>query len=529
MASVSQQYVEQYAEYAIEQQRKYGVPASVTLAQGILESANGRSQLSRECNNHFGIKAGKAWLDAGGQYGLYTDDKPNEKFCKYASVGDSYEHHSLILKNNSRYSACFALAQDDYRGWCNGLQKAGYASSKQYASSLISVIERMDLTKYDRMAVERGPLATTEHVSNLSSQQSSGQTNQQSSHYSFPVKRDEFMLITSPYGNRKDPMNPGQTQFHKGIDIRCKGDNLLATEDNGRVVSVNHNVNTGGGKSVTIEYDRPDGAKCQTTYMHLSEIEVKVGDTVNAGTKIGVSGNTGTRTTGEHLHFEVKQVNADGTKRNVDPATYLAEIAVKGNIAVTAMHNGNDLLAKYADRIPSQDIAEEDIAVNDTPEEEMTPDGWMKKLLSSEDSGVSLPSNDPVMEMAVTMFTSLMALAVQIDGKDREEAMALATDAAVNRQIDLSSLTPGLKACTLNIREGQNPVLSITDDRSTFNHELTNAEMTRLSAALNDASLSDEAKHGRIAGIINNIVVANQMSQNFDRQMGNDQNQGLQR
>ena len=169
------------------------------------------------------------------------------------------------------------------------------------------------------------------------------------------------------------------------------------------------------------------------------------------------------------------------------------------------------------------------MAISETPEEEMTPDGWMKKLLSSEDSGVNLPSNKPVMEMAITMFTSLMALAVQIDGKDREEAMALATDAAVNRQIDLSSLTTGLKACNLAIREGQNPVLSITDDRGSFNHELTNAEMTRLSAALNDAYLGNEAKQGRIAGIINNIVVANQMSQNFDRQMGNDQNQGLQR
>lgn len=520
MASVSQQYVEQYAEYAIEQQRKYGVPASVTLAQGILESANGRSQLSRECNNHFGIKAGKAWLDAGGQYGLYTDDRPNEKFCKYASVGDSYEHHSLILKNNSRYSACFALAQDDYRGWCNGLQKAGYASSKQYASSLISVIERMDLTKYDRMAVERGPLAPTTEVKASA---------EQSSHYSFPVNRDEFMLITSPYGNRKDPMNPAQTQFHKGVDIRCKGDSLLATEDNGRVVNVNHNVNTGGGKSVTIEYDRPDGSKYQATYMHMSEIAVKVGDTVNAGDKVGVSGNTGTRTTGEHLHFEVKQIGVGGTKRNIDPAAYLAEIAVKGNIAVTAMHNGNNLLAKYADRIPQQDAPGEDMAMEEAPEEDMTPDGWMKKLLSSEDSGVNLPSNDPVMEMAVSMFTSLMALAVQIDGKDREEAMALATNAAVNRQIDLSSLTPGLKVCSLTMREGLNPVLSITNDRSTFNHELSNAEMTRLSAVLNDSGLSNEAKQGRIAGIINNIVVANQMSQNFDRQMGNDQNQGLQR
>lgn len=520
MASVSQQYVEQYAEYAIEQQRKYGVPASVTLAQGILESANGRSQLSRECNNHFGIKAGKTWLDAGGQYGLYTDDRPNEKFCKYATVGDSYEHHSLILKNNSRYSACFALAQDDYRGWCNGLQKAGYASSKQYASSLISVIERMNLTKYDSMAVERGPLTPTSDMQTPA---------KQASHYSFPVKRDEFMLVTSPYGNRKDPMNPGQTQFHKGVDIQCKGDSLLATEDNGRVVSVSHNVNTGGGKSVTLEYDRPDGSKYQTTYMHLSEIAVKAGDTVNAGTKIGVSGNTGTRTTGEHLHFGVKLIGADGAKRDIDPAAYLAEIAAKGNIAVTAMHNGNNLLAKYADPTHQQDTPGEDMAISETPEEEMTPDGWMKKLLSSEDSGVNLPSNDPVMEMAITMFTSLMALAVQIDGKDGEEAMVLATDAAVNRQIDLSSLTPGLKACNLAIREGQNPILSITDDRGSFNHELTNAEMTRLSAALNDANLGNEAKQGRIAGIINNIVVANQMSQNFDRQMGNDQNQGLQR
>lgn len=520
MASVSQQYVKQYAEYAIEQQRKYGIPASVTLAQGILESANGRSQLARECNNHFGIKAGKAWLDAGGQYGLYTDDRPDEKFCKYASVGDSYEHHSLVLKNNSRYSACFDLAQNDYRGWCNGLQKAGYASSGQYASSLISVIERLDLTKYDHMAMERGPIAPV-----LEPKVSTGQ----SSHYSFPVKRDEFLFITSPYGTRNDPMNPSQKQFHKGVDIRCKGDNLLATEDNGSVVKVNHNVNTGGGKSVTIEYDRPDGSKYQATYMHLSEIAVKVGDTVNAGTKIGLSGNTGTRTNGEHLHFEVKQIDADGTKRNVDPAAYLAEIAVKGSIAVTAMHNGNNLLAKYADQTPQQDIPANDMVIRETPKEEMTPDGWMKKLLSSEDGVVNLPSNDPVMEMAITMFTSLMALAVQIDGKDREEAMALATDAAVNRQIDLCSLTPGLKACNLTIHEGQNPVLSITDARGSFNHELTNAEMTRLSAALNDTSLCNEAKQGRIAGIINNIVVANQMSQDFNRQVGNDQNQGLQR
>jgi hypothetical protein len=154
MASATQSYVDQYANFAMEQQRKYGIPASITLAQGIIESANGKSQLARNENNHFGVKATKAWLDAGGKYGLYTDDAKNEKFCSYASVGDSYEHHSKFLKNNSRYAACFKLSSDDYKGWANGLQRAGYATNKSYAQSLIAVIERNSLDKYDQMAMQ---------------------------------------------------------------------------------------------------------------------------------------------------------------------------------------------------------------------------------------------------------------------------------------------------------------------------------------------------------------------------------------
>ena len=87
------EYIEKYAAFAQEQMIKYGIPASVTLAQGILESASGGSELSRKGNNHFGIKATSSWLNAGGSYLVYTDDKPNEKFCRYASVGD---HTSII-------------------------------------------------------------------------------------------------------------------------------------------------------------------------------------------------------------------------------------------------------------------------------------------------------------------------------------------------------------------------------------------------------------------------------------------------
>ena len=152
--SKSSEYADKYAEAAMEQMRRYGIPASVTLAQGILESASGQSELSRKGNNHFGIKATSSWLQNGGRYLVYTDDKPNEKFCQYASVSDSYEHHSLFLKGNSRYSGLFKLSPDDYVGWTNGLQNAGYATSKKYAASLQSVIKANGLDKYDQIVMQ---------------------------------------------------------------------------------------------------------------------------------------------------------------------------------------------------------------------------------------------------------------------------------------------------------------------------------------------------------------------------------------
>lgn len=151
--SKNREYAEKYAEYAMEQMRRYGIPASVTLAQGILESASGQSELSRKGNNHFGIKATKGWIQDGGKYLIYTDDKPNEKFCQYASVGDSYEHHSRFLRENSRYAKCFQLSPDDYKGWTTTIANAGYASNAGYAKSLQSLIEKNNLQKYDQMVM----------------------------------------------------------------------------------------------------------------------------------------------------------------------------------------------------------------------------------------------------------------------------------------------------------------------------------------------------------------------------------------
>ena len=127
---------------------RYHIPASITLAQGLFESAAGQSALSLRSNNHFGIKCGTGW---NGKKTYHDDDARGECFRVYSSVRASYEDHSLFLKNRSRYASLFDLPQTDYRGWANGLKKAGYATNPQYAQRLIDLIERYRLYEYDRM------------------------------------------------------------------------------------------------------------------------------------------------------------------------------------------------------------------------------------------------------------------------------------------------------------------------------------------------------------------------------------------
>ncbi|WP_291530096.1 glucosaminidase domain-containing protein [Bacteroides sp. UBA939] len=526
--SKNQEYAEKYAGYAMEQMRKYGIPASVTLAQGILESSNGQSRLARNENNHFGIKAIQSWIAGGGKYGLYTDDKPNEKFCSYGSVADSYEHHGRFLKSNQRYADCFQLSPDDYRGWAEGLDRAGYATAGNYASGLIGIIEKNDLYKYDQQVMAemkaKGQAFGTEQDSNVVDATYSNSRGINGSavvdgNYSFPVKRDEFLLVTSPFGMRNDPMDISKQQMHKGIDIQTKQDNVLATEDDGKVVAVNQNAHTAGGKSITVEYPRENGDKYQINYLHLSSIDVKVGDEVFAGQKIGVSGNTGTRTTGEHLHFGVKQIAVDGISRDIDPAAYLAEIGQKGNIQLQVLSNGTDLLAKYKEVVPGN---------NPSIDTTLSPEDWMKKLLASEDSGVNMPCCDPIMELVTTLFTSLMALALQIDGKSDEEKMQAATNSAVKKQVDLSAFMPSLKECRLTVQDNGKLLLQMNDGKNGYSHELSASEINRLRSILSDSGLSDADKQQRIAGVVSNVLLAKQASRNYEQNAGQQENQNLQ-
>ena len=141
-----ERYVLTYYPIAVEQMERHNIPASITLAQGLLESGAGKSKLARTSNNHFGIKADKSWN------GKRTSSMDNGRLCyfrKYDSVRDSYEDHSMFLVGRQRYASLFKLKKNDYKGWAKGLKQAGYAEDKAYPSKLISLIERYELQKYD--------------------------------------------------------------------------------------------------------------------------------------------------------------------------------------------------------------------------------------------------------------------------------------------------------------------------------------------------------------------------------------------
>ena len=139
-------YIKKYRELAVEEMKKYHIPASITLAQGLLESGVGQSTLARKSNNHFGIKCGSDWR---GKTVSHDDDARGECFRAYKHPKDSYEDHSKFLAGRSRYASLFKLKITDYKGWARGLKKAGYATNPRYADQLIGIIELYELHKYD--------------------------------------------------------------------------------------------------------------------------------------------------------------------------------------------------------------------------------------------------------------------------------------------------------------------------------------------------------------------------------------------
>jgi len=142
---IVEEYIDEYAEIAKDEMKLYNIPASITLAQGILESGAGQGELSRRANNHFGIKCHE-WQ---GDKVFHDDDRSQECFRKYKASKYSYRDHSLFLTERKRYAELFELDPDDYKAWANGLRAAGYATDRKYPAKLIDLIERYQLDRFD--------------------------------------------------------------------------------------------------------------------------------------------------------------------------------------------------------------------------------------------------------------------------------------------------------------------------------------------------------------------------------------------
>ena len=186
-------YIDQYYKLAVKQQKEHNIPASIVLAQGLLESGAGLSDFAKQSNNHFGIKCNNDWTGATIHH---DDDSKGECFRKYDRVLDSYEDHALFLKNRQRYAFLFYLSSSDYEGWAHGLKKAGYATDPTYAFKLISIIEDYNLHRFD--IGEFAPVSSTQ-ANNAANQGSMGYIHAKNTHSIFRVNGVKF--VTALWGD----------------------------------------------------------------------------------------------------------------------------------------------------------------------------------------------------------------------------------------------------------------------------------------------------------------------------------------
>lgn len=426
MSAVKEAFYEKYAQAAIDQQIKYGIPASVTLAQMAIESGMGTNTLSTKYNNFFSVKKGGSW-DGPVTYHL-DDHSYKEPFRVYGSVAESIEDHSKVLMYPKYQKNVKNLSSTDYVNWAYGIGPV-YASEKSYANMLITDINAYGLSKYDQMAVQQAQqrglqigYAKNNPSQTFQQQTPNNQLVQLQGNWALPIDLSKVRL-SSEFGVTR----PGHK--HGGLDLSTKGQNLpvFATEDKGKVVKVGYQKE-GAGNYVTVEYSRQDGTKFQTTYMHLSQIGVKKDDIVNAGQQIGVSGTTG-RSTGPHLHFETKVLKQNGEWQRFNPALYLAELEVRGNMPVSLDKNGKDYLAEARSSMSlgsgqtgNQLQQDQDMRLLANITNSNDPNKWLAYLMQQ--NGEQATGQDMFSELISSMFKAALGLVMKIKADEIADKMA---------------------------------------------------------------------------------------------------------
>lgn len=403
-------FINRYAQAAMQQEIQYGIPASVTLAQMALESGWGSGYVARAGNNYFGIKQGSsAGPSIKGTDGL--------AYRQYQSPEASIEDHSRVLMGKN-YALCRQYSWTDPYNWCHALKACHYASDNNYASKLLNTIQSNNLQQFDVMAEniakQNGiPMAQGQRAPSLSGTPMYG-LNDLPGRWSLPLQGMDSYRVTELYG-QVDSLHP---KGHTGLDISTNHTNvpLNATEDNGRVIQAVHGSET-AGNYVTVQYDRNDGSSYQVTYMHMKELSVKNGDTVMAGQQLGLSGSTG-HSTAEHLHMEFRYLDRDtGKYKRADPAQYLAELEIRsqGQLNDRLNSNGKDILAAYKNQmyVNSQPQSQDDRLLAMTKYSN-DPTKWLSML--SNDEGVDEDSGRDIITGLISKgIKAMFTVAIMMD------------------------------------------------------------------------------------------------------------------
>ena len=280
----------------------------------------------------------------------------------------------------------------------------------------------MALEQARQRGVEIGYMRNSKAPSTPTSTPSKQLLNPLQGNWALPIDLSKVRL-SSEFGVNR----PGHK--HGGLDLSTKGQNLpvFATEDNGKVTAVKPN-NGAAGNMITVEYNRQDGTKFQTTYMHLSQIGVKKDDIVNAGQQIGISGNTGD-STGPHLHFETKVLKQNGEWQRFNPALYLAELEVRGNMPVALDKNGKDYLAEARSSMSlgsgqagSQLQQDQNMRLLANITNSNDPNKWLAYLMQQ--NGEQATGQDMFSELISSMFKAALGLVMKIKADEVADKMA---------------------------------------------------------------------------------------------------------
>lgn len=484
-----QTFIEQMKGYAIEQQVKYGIPASVTLAQAIIESSYGNADYTKATQNYFGIHAPKPWIDRGDPVKYYNDHGEHAPFTVHKDAEASFEYHSrFLIENSNRYGKAFAITESDpqrrAQAWVDAICQGGYAGSTTYNSSLMREINNNNLTQYDRLAeivAQRRGLACGYALGKgytpTSAVRDDGMRVADNVGYRMPI--DGKVEVTSLFGHRHSP-TAGASSNHKGIDIRAKFVDVYSMEDGGKVIAVNPYTKyqddvrnaagqvihrkgdtIAGGKSVTVEYSRQDGSRYTVSFCHLDQINVSKDQVVNTDTVIAKSGNTGVGTA-PHLHLTVRHQPVGGSLDHIDPLKYLAEISVRGNMSNTVLEadSQKDLLADLkggvnvsvpteADRLlaqrdgqhqnQQQDLAQAQVQQQGQANEDklsalahMTDPTQMLTYLMGQGGGIGMSQGGGLIESLISaLFMAAFSMASHLGGQG--EDMAQNTDMSSER------------------------------------------------------------------------------------------------